>query len=116
MTLLEEREKFVSVTKLILKKDLSKNPNTLNEYRIKIIVAYNNFAKYCATAYEKGDDKAKRTVEENYYFVRGKLENCLINPKCEYYLEEKHIAELQEKDVSEIEVQEVEGSETDSDS
>ena len=46
MTLKEEKDKFILVAKRILKKDLSKDPNTLSTYYADIVSAYNSLITY----------------------------------------------------------------------
>lgn len=101
MPLVEERQKFGEVAKLIVKAKLSKNIDTLRSYRKKIIIAYNAFASYCLGKYQLVNDKDKEIIESNFYAVRTKLVECLERLNCSYVLGKELFARLKEEEVSE---------------
>ena len=81
-------EQFTNVTKLILKKDLSKNKETLAGYRKKIIEAYNSVISHITNnsyiVTESNQPELKK--------IKQKLVACLQKLKCTYNIET--IAEL----------------------
>lgn len=78
----KEYEKFTTVAKRILKKELSVNPATLSSYREQIVEAYNVFVIFVQRNYHvvKRQDQAK--LDGKLEQVRSKLEECLRNLKC----------------------------------
>lgn len=92
MTLYEEKEKFVKVTKLILKQKLSKNEGKLNEYKNKIIKAYNDINKYCQENYTKSTEEEKQIFLITTDYVERKFEQCLIELNCHFELSEEQFA------------------------
>lgn len=112
MTLLVEKEKFSAVTKLILKHKLSKNIETLREYRIKLINGYNRFTRYCVTKYPSQSESNKLVISETHAYVKGKLEESLSKLGCTYEISEEELSELIEENVSEPRVAETSDTDT----
>lgn len=99
MTLKEEKQKFAKVSKLIIKTKLSKNPDTLKTYRIKIIEAYNEFITYCRAKYNKVNTESKELILRENKELNTKLVTCLKLLNCEYQLPDKLLALLAESAV-----------------
>lgn len=98
MNLEQELEKYVKVTKRILKAKLSKNPQKLVEYREDIIKAHNDIVSHINEHY----DSANRTIQYVYDTklddICSKTTKCFEYLKCQYELpssreliEDKHV-------------------------
>lgn len=89
MTLSEEKDKFLTVAKRILKTDLSDVPATLLKYKDDIIIAYTDFVNYCNEIYKlELSEQQKATTLEALNYISQKFENCLIRLNCSYVLSE----------------------------
>lgn len=112
MTLAEEKEKFKSAVKLILKDKLSKNIETLKGYRIKIIERYNGLIRYCAGKYKLVNEEKQQAILTACENAKDKLEECLIRLNCVYELSEETFDELDEENISEPRITESSDTET----
>lgn len=99
MTLKDERDAFQSVTKLILKEKLSKKPETLLDYRIKIINAYNRLNRYCHQRYPSASEEGKQTLLLNSDYAKEKFKECLVKLNCKYTLSDEPFQVVNETDV-----------------
>lgn len=87
MTLDDEKSKFLTVAKRMLKTDVSTNKDTLLGYKVDIIQAYIEFVTFCNQINEtRLDNKQKLTLSEARNYIYGKFEECLIQLKCSYDL------------------------------
>lgn len=86
MSLKDEYEKFVNVAKLILKSNLSRNIDTLNTYRTKIIAANNTIVEYINQHYPNANRTNQIIYDNHLEAVRIKLVNCLNNLQCSHQL------------------------------
>lgn len=101
----EEFDKFQTVVKRILKTELSKNPDTLAQYRRHIILTYNNFIHFASENYAKLDRSKKSILENNVEEARNKLIKCLDNLKLEYELPNDLLEQVEPSKVSQISVE-----------
>lgn len=86
MPLKEEYEEFKNVAKLMLKERLSRNIETLQSYRIKIITANNKIITYINNRYGSVN-RADQTIYDNHLEkIREKLIKCLNNLQCTFEL------------------------------
>lgn len=86
MTLEKEYAEFIGTSKLVLKTKLSKNPETLASYRIKLIEANNKLIKYIKDNYHKRT-RSEQSIYDNYLEkTRNKLIDCLERLNCSHTL------------------------------
>lgn len=85
MTLKQEQDKFIGVTKLILKANISKKIETITSYKTKIILAYNVFTTYCINKFNATtDENNKDILRKNAEYAVSKLKECLLKLNCEH--------------------------------
>lgn len=75
MTLDNEKKKFETVAKRILKEKLSTNVETLNEYKEEIITAYNFYIDYVQSAIirlKQRDEDLKNVIVDSTINVKAK--------------------------------------------
>lgn len=82
MTLKSEKEKFMGITKLMLKSNLTKNQAKLEKYRELIIEAYNAFTRYCMRIAPTEKNKDRGTTERYHNYVQKKFVECLNKLNC----------------------------------
>lgn len=70
------KEEFIKQTKLVLKEQISKNPDKLQEYKVKIIEAFNNYIQYIFTFYNLFDSVNKKEINSEIVTQREKLSRC----------------------------------------
>lgn len=63
--------------KRILKKNLSKVPDTLVRYEHDILTAHNLLIEYVAPFYSKFDDKSKKIVDDEIVVIRDRTSKCI---------------------------------------
>lgn len=87
MPLKEEKDKFLLVSKRILKQDLSTNTETLIKHKDDIIIAYTKFVNYCNSIYTDDITESSRAqLTESLNYIARKFEECLIRLNCKYVL------------------------------
>src|ERR1700761_5170588 len=84
MTLKEEKDKFILVAKRILKKDLSKDPNTLSTYYADIVSAYNSLITYITDNFNVVNPEKQQQYTREINFIRTKFLQCLQNLQLDY--------------------------------
>lgn len=99
MSITEERDKFMSIAKLILKRKLSKNPVTLEGYRGKIIEAYDDFAVFCEINYDDCLPDQRKIIDTHYAYIVRKFARCLRNLNCNHPLRFKQFELIDESTI-----------------
>lgn len=97
-----EYEKFILVTKRILKENISTNELKLKEYRTQIINANNEFVSFIRRNYRKVDRSGQAIFDDKLEEVRDKFVRCLQNLECRYRLPEDLQAEIKEGEIGEV--------------
>lgn len=97
-----EYEKFIKVTKRILKTGLSENKTTLQKYRTDIIEARNIFLKFVNKHYASVNQEKQAKFEQKLKDAREKFERCLKALKCTYELPVSLFEEIEENSIGEI--------------
>lgn len=69
------KDEFIKQTKLVLKKEISKNPVTLENSKQKIVVAYNLYIDYINNHFEKLEPISKSDTKVEINYLRDKLQN-----------------------------------------
>lgn len=82
MNLYEYAKNFNDVKKRILKKNLSRNIQTLNGYKIDIVKAYNELTVYCARNFLTYEANRQNILKATYKQIRSKLILCLNKLGC----------------------------------
>lgn len=67
---------FKKVTKRVLKKNISKNPDKLEEYETDLIQTYNDIIEYVAEYYNGLDATVRETVRTDLLHIRDNLASC----------------------------------------
>lgn len=78
--------KYNDIAKLMNKRDLSVNPQTLQKYREAIIPAYNKFVQFLNLNYESVTGKDQDYFDEQLARARILFVKCLDNLKCTHEL------------------------------
>lgn len=99
MTLNELKNEFIKVAKRILKENISKDPNTLNTYKIDIIIAYNNSISYANSIWSNLTESEQNTVYSELLYIKTKFKECLGKLKYKYNLPENILIEVEETDI-----------------
>lgn len=99
MTIVEEKQKFIDVAKLMLKDRISTNPEKLKEYREKIIIAKNKFTTYATEQHKKAERSQKASIESNADYVLTKFIAFLNKLKCNYNLSGDLFSIVDAKDI-----------------
>lgn len=73
----DSRTIFTNVVKRVLKTTISKNPNTLANYRIDNIAAFNAFSTKLHNIFANGEPIVKKLVNENFEYAKEKFEAVL---------------------------------------
>lgn len=84
MTLEEEKILFRSISKRILKENLSTNEQTLSQYKVDIIGAHNHFINYVTSKYELSTPESKAIYKEGLIWLRSKIRECFEKLKVFY--------------------------------
>lgn len=100
----DEYEKYVNVSKRILKKELSTNSETLRGYRQQIIEAYNGFVTWVRSVYFKVDVNAQKRLQSKTEAAQEKLVLCFKNLKISYVLPDNIYDDIDEDLVENIAV------------
>lgn len=82
----QKYEEFRAVSKLMIKTNLSRNYDTLVNYREQIIPAYNEFIEYIAERYERVDAANQNIYDQWLLKARDRFIACLDALKCTYNL------------------------------
>lgn len=90
-----EYDKFILVTKRILKEELSTNHTKLTEYRWQIIEAYNIFVKFVTKNFFKVDRDGQEKLAAKLGAAKTKFASCLDALKCTYVLPEGLYEEIE---------------------
>lgn len=69
----ELRDNFLGVTKRVLKRKISKNPDTLSGYVVQLREAYNELLTYVRQHYNECDAALKSQITKHVSFCRDKL-------------------------------------------
>lgn len=94
MTLKEQKDNFILITKRILKSDLSRVPQTLIQYKRDVITGYNIFIEYCQRIDQDTlSQQQKDNFIEELNTINKKFEECLIKLNCNYNLS-AHLLDL----------------------
>lgn len=81
-----EYEKFLKISKLMNKSEISTNHDTLCGYREKIIVAYNAFVSFICDNYSDVGGKDQALLDEYLKKVREIFTRCLDRLRCTFTL------------------------------
>lgn len=92
MPLPEEYKKFTDITKLMLKKKLSRNVETLKTYRTKLVIANNTIVEYINNHYASANRSNQALYDATLETVRKKVLECLTKLQCTHEL--KSLTEL----------------------
>lgn len=95
-------DKFLLVTKRILKEDISKNLTTLREYRWQIIEAYNIYLQFAADNCLKVQPQNKQKFQDKLTSVRNKFEACLNSLGCSYILPPRKYEQVDPATIGEV--------------
>lgn len=90
----QEYDKFILVTKRILKEKLSTNPTTLEQYRWDVVTAYNVFVKFVVDNFYNVDKPGQTVLKEKTQAAREKLVACLNALGCLYELPKNIFEEI----------------------
>lgn len=80
------KTEFINVTKRILKKNITRNRDKLDEYKRDIIQAYNDLTKYVDKCYNKINDETLDYFRDEIIKIREKLSKCFGKLECNYKL------------------------------
>lgn len=99
MSFKDKKDKFLKVTKLIIKTKLSKKQVTLETYRDKIIEAFNDFTNYCRSKYNSVNTETKEEIVAEYNKLKVKLNICFTLLNCQYKINSRPLSLLLESEV-----------------
>lgn len=86
MRLADYIREFNLAAKRILKKDISKNFDTLCIYRQDIVRTFNDLAAYCFNILHLNNEKQRNSLKTTYITAKEKLIKCLDKLQCEFHI------------------------------
>lgn len=78
------KTEFDNACKTILKTNISKNPDTLNSNRDRIILSYNNLLICICKLYSKSNNSDKKILDNIFISCKSKIEKCFVKLNCNY--------------------------------
>lgn len=103
------KENFNKVAKRVLKKDLSTNSETLQQYERDLRAEYEIINNYAAEFYNNLDINNRRIIRDDILLIRDKLHRCFANLKIKYDILDRTFHEIDD-DLNEEEEEERENN------
>lgn len=93
---------FINSTKKVLKREISKNPNTLDKYKTEITENYNNLIQHLATIHALYGKPERELIETQFIYLRSKLAKCYLKLECNLKIPTKIFGTIQLEEIYDL--------------